>query len=475
MTPLACMHSGNTRLRRVVWLLLMLPFLLPLAASADFQLATFQSDITVPVGHALMGGGISPAKEIADPLYAQGIVLLGGDKPVVLVSLDWCEVRNDAYDRWRSVLAEAAGTSRERVLLASIHQHEAPVVDYAAQRLLDSVGLEKALCDSTFVEVALERTAKALRDSLPSAVAITHYGTGEARVEGIASNRRVVLPDGRVTYDRGSATKDATLRDLPEGEIDPMLKTLSFWSGETPVAAISVYATHPMSYYGTGAVSADFIGMARDRRKADTPGVQQMYFSGCSGDVTAGKFNDGDPVNRAVLADKLHTAMVQAWEHTQRHPLTALSVRVAALHLEPKTSRGFSLEDLRHTLRNTSATIFNRNLAAMGLSWRERVDTGQPIDVVAVDFGAAQFLLLPAEVFVHYQRAAQSLRPDQFIVTAGYGESAPGYIPSEAASGEGFNDAHSWCWVAPGAEARMLAAMKEALGSVTSAADSSAP
>jgi hypothetical protein len=118
---------------------------------------------------------------------------------------------------------------------------------------------------------------------------------------------------------------------------------------------------------------------------------------------------------------------------------------------------------MQHTLTNTSDTIFNRNLAAMGLSWRKRVAAGQPIQVAAIDFGKAQFLLLPAEAFVHYQLAAKALRPDQFILTAGYGESAPGYIPSAAASSEGFNDAHSWCWVAPGAEEKMLAAMRVAL------------
>ena len=74
-----------------------------------------------------------------------------------------------------------------------------------------------------------------------------------------------------------------------------MLKTLCFWNGDTPLCALSAYATHPMSFYGKGGVSADFVGMARKRRQADTPKVFQMYASGCSGNVTAGKYNDGDP------------------------------------------------------------------------------------------------------------------------------------------------------------------------------------
>ena len=62
-----------------------------------------------------------------------------------------------------------------------------------------------------------------------------------------------------------------------------------------------------MSYYGKGGVSADFIGLARRRRQEDLPGVFQIYVSGCSGNITAGKYNDGAPENRAVLADREST------------------------------------------------------------------------------------------------------------------------------------------------------------------------
>ena len=39
--------------------------------------------------------------------------------------------------------------------------------------------------------------------------------------------------------------------------IDPWLRTLSFWDGDRPVAALNAYATHPMSSYGRGAVFLD--------------------------------------------------------------------------------------------------------------------------------------------------------------------------------------------------------------------------
>jgi len=133
------------------------------------------------------------------------------------------------------------------------------------------------------------------------------------------------------------------------------------------------------------------------------------------------------------------------------------------LQLEPKSSAGFTEADMNAILADTSQKTFQRILAAMGLSWRARVAAGQLIDVPAVDFGYAKFLLMPGESFVGYQMMAQRLDPTHFVVTAGYGECAPGYIPTAFASSEGFNDAHDWCWVAPNAEAALRNAMAEAL------------
>ena len=413
---------------------------------AEFTLATFTADVTEPLGHPGMGGGIAPAQEIVDPLYAKGVVLLGGDAPVVLVAIDWCEIRNDAYNRWRAVLAEAAGTTPVHVLLAAIHQHDTPVADLTAQKLLDEVGLEKSLVFPEFHEEAVQKTAQALREALPNAQPVTHYGIGVAQVMEITSNRRAVHPDGTINFDRGSSSP-AALQALPIDLVDPWLRSLSFWNGDTPIAVLSSYAVHPMSHYGKGFVSADFPGMARAMREADMPGVHQMYFSGCSGDVTAGKFNDGNPDNRPVLAKKLHDGMKAAFEDTEKFPMTQAAFRSTPLFLPPRSGEGYSEEELYKTLRDDTVDTFHRNLAAMGLSWRKRCEAGIPIDVCALDLGEAVFLLLPAESFVQYQLTAQGMRPDVPVMIAGYGECAPGYIPSAAAADDGFYGDHTWLWV----------------------------
>jgi hypothetical protein len=432
------------------------------APTKKHRLATFTVEVTPPLGHPCMGGGITPAQKIDDPLFVHGFVLLGEDRPIVVAAVDWCEIRNDAYERWRTLLAQAAGTDRERVLVCALHQHDAPIADLQAQKLLDKYQAKGKICDLDFHEKTVQQVAQAVKESLGKARSITHLGMGQAKVENVASNRRYLGPDGKPRHNRMSRNQDPTMRAAPEGTIDPWLKTLSFWDGDQPVLALSAYATHPMSYYGKGGVSADFVGLARKRRQADDPKVLQIYASGCSGNVTAGKFNDGSVENRPVLADRIYQAMVQAWKDTRTQPIESLKFRSEKLRLEPREGPGFTIQDLENRLK-TETRPFGQCLAALGLSWRMRADAGATIDVPVLDWGPAVLLLLPAEAYVEYQLLAQKIRPQSFVVTMGYGESAPGYIPTEQAVKENDGNLHDWNWVAPGAEERIRRVLEKVL------------
>jgi hypothetical protein len=410
-----------------------------------------------------MGGGVPAAKAVEDPLFTHGFVLSGAaGGPVVVACVDWCEIRNDAYSRWREALAKAAGTTPARVLVSCVHQHDAPVADLTAEKLLREAKAAGSVCDPEFHEKAVSRVARAVALAVKSPRRVTHVGTGQAKVEKVASNRRFLAADGKVSFARTSATRDAFTRGRPEGLIDPWLKTLSFWDGDRPLAALSVYATHPMSYYGTARVSADFPGLARKRRQADLPGVLQLYGSGASGNVTAGKYNDGDPANRPVLADRLYRAMAGAWKATTRRPLAEVRFRSVPYRLEPRDGSGFRVADLKKRLKEDRRP-FGQCLAALGLSWRRRADAGHRLDLPVVDFGPAQLVLLPGEAYVEFQLSAQQLRPDSFVVALGYGECATGYVPTEKAVKEGDSNLSDWCWVAPGAEKVLAAALREGL------------
>ena len=229
-----------------------------------------------------------------------------------------------------------------------------------------------------------------------------------------------------------------------------------------PLLALSHYAVHPMSYYGQGAVSADFVGMARRWCQKSLPEVLQIYASGCSGNVTAGKYNNGAPENRPVLAARIETAMTQAWAATKCFPFEQTDLRITPLRFEPRNDAGFSREELKARLTGDPKP-FGQCLAALGLSWGDRVESGQTVDLPVLDLGPAVLVLLPGESYVEYQLLAQKLRPDAFVMAVGYGESATGYIPTHLQITEHDTNLRDWCWVAPSAEQILSEALKHAL------------
>jgi len=246
----------------------------------------------------------------------------------------------------------------------------------------------------------------------------------------------VLGPDGKVKFTRTSATKSKEARDAPEGRIDPMLRTLSFWDGDAPRAALHFYATHPMSYYGDGRVSADFCGLARQKRQDEDPAVFQVYFNGAAGNVTAGKYNDGSKENRPILRDRVYEGMKAAWTATKKSPVETWTWRVEPVKFAPRAEASFGAEASRAVLADEKQTAAKRNNAAFQLAWLARLAT--PIDVCSLDFGGGVSTLhLPGEPFVEYQLTAAKVRPDRAVCVAGYGDGGPGYIPTAAAFLEG--------------------------------------
>jgi hypothetical protein len=392
------------------------------------HLATFRCDVTPPIGHPLCGGWIKPVRAVDDPLWALGVILLGMGRPVVLCAVDWCGLRNEANRAWRQALARAAHTVPENVAVHCVHQHNAPFADVEAERLLEAVPGAPPSLDLKFFDRAVRQTAEAARASLGRTARFTHIGAGQAPVGHVASNRRILGDDGKVKYVRYSATTDKKVRDEPEGLIDPWLKTLSFWDGTRPLAALHYYATHPMSYYGDGRVSSDFAGLARRKRQKDNAQVFQVYFTGCAGNITAGKYNDGAHANRPVLRDRLYEAMTGAWEATERHPVSGWDWRVEPVKLPARRERSFAAEQSRRILEDARQSQARRGNAAFQLAWLKRVD--QPIELTCLDLGKALVVQLPGEPFVEYQLKAQQLRKDALVCVAGYGDGGPGYIPT---------------------------------------------
>jgi hypothetical protein len=405
------------------------------AARGDgtLKVGVFAVDASPPIGSPM---AYDPTKEIVEPLSCRGVVLAGQGEPIVLCAVDWIGIGNDGQTEFRKALADAAGTSMNRVCVHTLHQHDAPHCDFSADRLLARYQINTQVLDAAFARDVIARTAQGVKAALAEARPVTHLGLGEAEVENVASNRRILGPDGKVKYVRYTACPDPKIRDEPVGTIDPLLKMISFWDGETPVAALTYYATHPQSYYRTGGANPDFPGMARNQRQKLT-GVPHVHFDGAGGNIGAGKYNDGNHANRRILADRVAEGMARAWQATRKAPISASDVAwesvAVALPVAPHLEEG----RLRAALDNPGAKVGERAKAANDLVWLLRCRAGDTIDVPCLHLGKARVLHLPGELFVEYQLAAQKLRPDLFVAMAAYGDYGPGYIGTEIAYSQG--------------------------------------
>ncbi len=432
-----------------------------LAAAEPLRLAVFNVDATPAVGTPV---AYAPVRQVLDPLFARGVVLLGNEPPIVLCAVDWIGIGNGGHDAWRQGLAEAAGTTPDRVSVHTLHQHDGPRCDFTAEALLAEQGLGGRLQDDALCRRVISSAADAIRQAIPQAQPITHVGVGQAKVEKVASNRRVLGPDGKVKITRWSKTTDPAAIAAPEGLIDPYLKLVSFWNDDQPLAALTYYATHPQSYYGQGDVTSEFIGLARAARDAALPGVLHVHFNGAGGNVTAGKYNDGSEPMRPVLAERMQAGMRGAWEALKKTPVSAADVTWNTAQVQLPLAEHLDPERSRTTLHNPQASVQERQAAANDLAFLQRQEAKQPVDVGLLRIGPAWIVHMPGELFVEYQLAAQAMRPDDFVCMAAYGDYGPGYIGTEIAYTQGgYETSARASNVAPSVEGVLMNALKTLL------------
>lgn len=425
--------------------------------SGTLKLATFDLDATPPVGSTLTYDPMINDWDLG--LRAKGIVILGAGQPIVMCSVDWIGISNDSQDEFKKVMAAAAGTIPSRVVVHAIHQHDAPASDFGAEKLLISKGLSPMAFEGSYTRDLIKRLGTAISQSIPKAIPFTHIGTGKAEVYEVASNRRVLGPDGKVKYTRSSATKDSIIRAEPLGLIDPMVSLISFWNHKKPIAVLSYYASHPQSYYRTGIPNPDFPGIARFMRQLAVPDALHIHFNGAGGNITAGKYNDGAKENRMILAGRLADGMKRAWDNTSLEPVNASLVQWNIAPMTFKPAQG--IENLEARMKNDNQVFISNNLSK--LVWLKRQQSGKTIDMSCLTIGNARIVHLPGEPFVEYQLAAKAERPDLFVAVAGYGDYSVGYIGTAIGYSQGGYETGQASGVTAEAEATMMNAIKKLL------------
>ena len=436
-----------------------------LAEPPLLKIATFSVDASPPVGSPM---AYDITDRIESPLSCRGIVLWPGEPPVVLCAVDWIGIGGEGHAAFRAALAHAAGTSADRVALHCLHQHDAPHFDQSSENLLAEQGLSGKLYNVAWAHNVIERAAEAVRQAAEQPRRVTHLGLGKGKVEKVASNRRILGPDGKVEFIRWSSCTDPAIRALPEGLIDPYVWSISFFDENRPLAVLTYYATHPQSYYRTAAANPDFPGMARSQRE-EAVGAMHVHFNGAGGNITAGKYNDGSHETRPILAQRLATGMAAAWQDTIKGPITAADFSWSVVPVVLPMAEHVREEQLVSQLNDATLTVAARAGAARRLALLRRCQHGVPIDIACLGLGRARVLHMPGELFIEYQLAAQAMRPDLLVAMAAYGDYAPGYIGTEISYGQGgYETGPNASPVAPEVEGYLMDAMRQLLKPPTS-------
>ncbi|MGC8737017.1 MAG: hypothetical protein ACP5UA_00050 [Candidatus Hydrogenedens sp.] len=403
-------------------------------ANTEIRIAPFKADATPPLGTPWYPS-YKPLDKIEHPLLAKGIIIEDHQNRYVLCAIDWCEIINDSYYRLREMIANAVKTDPNAVFVQTVHQHTAPMSNNNIYEILAKIENPPPFPAKEAFEPSFENIVQAVEKAISLLEPCDTMEIGSAKVEKVASSRRILQPDG-TCLTRFSSCKDPKLIEAPEGLIDPYLRTLSFKSTKgKPIARLHFYATHPQSFYGDTRASYDFPGMAREKMESDE-GVPHIYFTGCAGDIAAGKYNDGTPQAREQLYQRMLSAMQSSVQSLQKDPVPKITLKTIPLIFGHRTEGEYSKENLEKNLNDTTKEPNYRIGSAMEIAWQSRADT-IPIPISALHIGNVSILHLPGEPMIEFQLFAQKCTPNRTVLVGAYGDCGPSYICTEESFKQG--------------------------------------
>ncbi len=240
-----------------------------------------QANITPPLP-MLMGGAFLKYEtdELHDPIMASCIVADDGRVRVAYASCDLGSVSSDMVHYIRDQVSSATGTLRENIFVLATHNHAGPTVQGRRDR---------PFADDDKSEL-IDRTREKLSNDIAACMIRAHenrvparMGYGRGRFESGAFNRRFIMSNGRSRMGGGGGYE----RLRVEGPVDRDVQVVWFENSDGRHLAVMVsYAAHPVNFYGSKTISADFPGFMRQTIQAvlgeDVPVV---YLQGACGNT----------------------------------------------------------------------------------------------------------------------------------------------------------------------------------------------
>jgi len=383
-----------------------------------------KTDVTPkhPVILAGYGGRRTEHEGIDTKLWARAMVI-GSEKPVAVIALDNCGVPAALTARLAKRLAKH-GITRERLVVAATHTHNAPnLTGYApvlwAGRLNDAQKKNQAAYTSFAVDQMEAAVVTALKARQPM-----ELDWAQGRV-GFGGNRRV-LKNG----------KWAGFGFQRSGPVDHSLPVLAARDADGRVRAIwANYACHCTTVGSRNRVGGDWAGYANEEMEKNFPEAVALMTIGCGADVGPQPSGNLDIARQHGQSIATEVRRLLAGHTTPLSGPPTVTTRQVPLPLaKPKGKAHWETQ-----LQNSGG--FEHQLAKAMLN---RIETqgalkptvDYPVSIWKFDRDLAM-VFLGGEVVVDYSvRLNRELDWSRLWITA-WANTMPGYIPSRRVLKEG--------------------------------------
>lgn len=395
-----------------------------------------KSEILLPPDVHLSGyaGRIQPALGVLDPVYVRTLVVQSGDAKLVVCSADVLGFSVADARKIRDLIASAADTTVDMVLLSATHTHAGPATQFLRR------------C-GTVNPATIESITEAIKTTVQQAVER--------------------LTPATVAMGQGSCDQSANRRSA-DGPVD---RRVGAWLFETldrqPIAAVCHFGCHPVVLGpGNRYVSAEFPGYTvRELERQLGGDAVGIFLNGAAGDINPSIWSSmssapptwSDPdLGVRVMAEMGQALARETIAATRKSPrlgevvLRATS-RDATLPFSPMESLD-QVEGMIQQIQNVTVPVgevlpaettasdhVTREINAAMLEYalerqadlvRGIVYAGIVVDLTAIRLGDTVLIGIPGEVFAGTALGLKDVAGPLNLFVCGYANGNVGYLPT---------------------------------------------
>jgi neutral ceramidase len=354
----------------------------------------------------------TPTDSIRDQLYARAIVVDDGTMCAVLVGIDLGATPNQIVDDAMARVSKATGCPAQNIIISATHTHSS-----------NTHGLGQGA-----------PTAKTVADAIVEAATVAKSKLAPARI-GYGTTK----VDVNVNRDLFTRNFEWRQEPNPDGPSDKTLAVVALLGNDNvPVGVFLNYAMHPVNFYQSGVISADFPGEAsRYVEELYDDRTVAIFSQGASGDQNPRDFRTSAGFNRQrTSAEAYKKVLARTGDH----------VRMLGMFIGTSAARV-----MRESMQPTDVARIWAAQETFACPGRIRLDADNParenvfpgykdgpdvnLKVGLLRVGDIHFTTVNGEVYseIATRLKAEAPASKTIVVTLANGFANSGYIYSDAA------------------------------------------